>query len=55
VVSVVYLATVAPGEVVISHEAVAAAYRYPEDVEAWHANHEQLAHLARDHWRRRRA
>jgi ADP-ribose pyrophosphatase YjhB (NUDIX family) len=53
VVSVVYLATVAPGPITISHEAFAAAYRHPEDVEEWHANHEQLAHLAREHWRRR--
>ncbi len=52
VVSVLYLCTVAPGPVTISHEAVAAAYRHPEDVDAWHANHERLALLARDHWRR---
>jgi ADP-ribose pyrophosphatase YjhB (NUDIX family) len=53
VVSVIYLCTVAPGPITISHEAVAAAYRHPEDVEEWHANHEQLARMARDHWRRR--
>ena len=37
------------------NEAFAAAYRHVEDVEEWHANHEQLARLARDHWRRHRA
>jgi ADP-ribose pyrophosphatase YjhB (NUDIX family) len=54
VVSVVYLCEVAPGPVTISHDAIAAEYRHPEDVDAWHANHEQLAYLARDHWRARR-
>ena len=46
VVSVVYLCTVAPGEITISHESLAAAYRAIDDVEVWHANHEHLAHLA---------
>ena len=54
-VSVLYLCTVAPGPVTISHEAIAAGYRHPEDVDEWHANHEQLALLAREHWRARRA
>jgi ADP-ribose pyrophosphatase YjhB (NUDIX family) len=53
VVSVLYHCRVAPGAVTISHEAVAAAYRHPEDVEAWHANHEHLAGVARAHWRAR--
>jgi ADP-ribose pyrophosphatase YjhB (NUDIX family) len=52
VVSVLYRCTVAPGPVTISHEAIAAEYRHPEDVDRWHANHERLALLARDHWRR---
>ena len=51
VVSVLYHCTVAPGPVTISHEAIAAEYRHPEDVEVWHANHERLALLARDHRR----
>jgi 8-oxo-dGTP pyrophosphatase MutT (NUDIX family) len=55
VVSVLYLCAVAPGEVTISHEAVAAAYRHVEDVDEWHANHELLAGMARDAWRDRRA
>jgi hypothetical protein len=41
--------------VTISHEAVDAAYRHIEDVEVWHANHQRLALLAREHWRARRA
>lgn len=53
VVSVLYHCRVAPGVVTISHEAVAAAFRHPEDVEEWHANHEQLAIVARDLWRAR--
>jgi len=55
VVSVLYLCTVAPGPVTISHEAVAAEYRHPEDVDEWHANHQLLAGMARDAWRARRA
>jgi len=54
VVSVLYHCEVAPGTVTISHEAVAADYRHPEDVAEWHANHEQLAHIAREHRRARR-
>ena len=38
-----YLCTVAPGPVTISHEAVAAGYLHPEDVDEWHANHQLLA------------
>ena len=57
VVSIVYLCTVAPGPVVISHESLAAEYRDLESVASddWHANHESLAHLARDAWRSRGA
>jgi ADP-ribose pyrophosphatase YjhB (NUDIX family) len=55
VVSVLYHCLVAPGPVTISHEAIAAGYRHPEDVDTWHANHEQLALLAREHWRARSA
>ena len=55
VVSVVYRCTVAPGPVRISHEAIRAEYRHPEDVDIWHANHERLALLAREHWRARPA
>jgi 8-oxo-dGTP pyrophosphatase MutT (NUDIX family) len=55
VVSVLYLCTIGPGAVTISHEAVAAAYRNPEDVEDWHANHRLLAGMARDAWNARRA
>ncbi|MGZ4678247.1 MAG: NUDIX hydrolase N-terminal domain-containing protein [Acidimicrobiia bacterium] len=54
VVSVIYLCTVAPGPVTISHEAFAAEYRDPADVEAWHANHEQLARIAAAAWAARR-
>jgi ADP-ribose pyrophosphatase YjhB (NUDIX family) len=53
VVSVLYHCAVAPGPVTVSHESLAAEYRHPEDVEAWHANHEHLARVARDHWRSR--
>lgn len=53
VVSVVYRCEVAPGPIVISHESLAAEYRRIEDVPVWHANHEHLAHLARDAWRAR--
>jgi len=55
VVSVLYHCTVAPGPVTISHEATDAGYHHPEDIHEWHANHEQLAFLAREHWRARRA
>lgn len=55
VVSIVYLCTVAPGPVVISHESVGAEYRRIEDVEDWHANHEQLAAIALAARRARRA
>ena len=55
VVSIVYLCTVAPGPIVISHESLAAEYRELESVEVWHANHESLAYLARDAWRARRS
>ena len=55
VVSIVYLCTVAPGSIVISHESLAAEYREIESVTDWHANHESLAYLARDAWRARRA
>jgi ADP-ribose pyrophosphatase YjhB (NUDIX family) len=55
VVSVLYLCTVAPGPVTISHEAFTAEYRHPEDVEEWHANHRLLADMARDAWGARRA
>jgi ADP-ribose pyrophosphatase YjhB (NUDIX family) len=51
VVSVLYCCTVAPGPVTISHEATDAGYHHPEDIDGWHANHEQLALLAREHWR----
>ncbi|MGZ6998689.1 MAG: NUDIX hydrolase N-terminal domain-containing protein [Acidimicrobiia bacterium] len=54
VVSVIYLCTVAPDPVTISHEAFAAEYRDPADVEAWHANHEQLARIAAAAWAARR-
>jgi 8-oxo-dGTP pyrophosphatase MutT (NUDIX family) len=53
VVSVIYLVDVGPGPITISHEAFAAQYRRIEDVEEWHANHEQLARVGRDHWRAR--
>jgi 8-oxo-dGTP pyrophosphatase MutT (NUDIX family) len=53
VVSIIYLCTVAPGPIVISHESLAAEYRELESVETWHANHESLAHLARAAWRAR--
>ena len=54
VVSVVFLCTVAPGPITISHESLAAEYRALETVERWHANHEELAYRARDVWRTRR-
>jgi 8-oxo-dGTP pyrophosphatase MutT (NUDIX family) len=54
-VAVVFLCEVAPGPITISHEAIAAEYRHPEDVEDWHANHERLAGIARDAWLARRA
>jgi 8-oxo-dGTP pyrophosphatase MutT (NUDIX family) len=53
VVSVIYLCDVAPGPITISHEAFAAEYRHIDDVDVWHANHEQLARVAREHWRAR--
>ena len=54
-VSVVYLCTVAPGDIVISHESIAAGYLAIDDIPAaeWHANHESLARIARDAWRAR--
>ena len=53
-VAIVYLCTVAPGPIVISHESLAAEYREIKSVKDWHANHESLAYLARDAWRARR-
>jgi 8-oxo-dGTP pyrophosphatase MutT (NUDIX family) len=46
VVAVLYLCSVAPGPITISHEAIAAGYRHIDDVEGWHANHEDLARRA---------
>jgi ADP-ribose pyrophosphatase YjhB (NUDIX family) len=45
-VAVVYLCSVAPGEVVLSHEVLDAAYRHIDDVEVWHKNHEHYAREA---------
>ena len=47
-VSIVYLCTVAPGEIVISHESVDARYRAIDELDddEWHANHEALARIA---------
>ncbi len=53
VVSVLYGCEVAPGPITISHESLAAEYREIDAVDDWHANHEVLAHLARDAWRSR--
>lgn len=56
-VAIVFLCTVAPGEIVISHESVDARYRHIEEVPAedWHANHRTLATIARARHRERRA
>ena len=47
-VAIVFLCTVAPGEIVISHESIDAGYRHIDDLAAvdWHANHQSLARLA---------
>lgn len=54
-VAVVYLCTVAPGEIVISHESLDAQYRSIDDVHAdeWHANHQLLARMALERHRAR--
>ncbi|MBK5286881.1 MAG: NUDIX domain-containing protein [Acidimicrobiia bacterium] len=47
-VAIVFLCTVAPGEIVISHESIDARYRPIDEVPAddWHANHHELATIA---------
>jgi 8-oxo-dGTP pyrophosphatase MutT (NUDIX family) len=51
VVSVLYLCTVAPGPITVSHESLDAQYRRIDEVETWHANHEHLARVALEHHR----
>ncbi len=46
VVAVLYLCTVAPGEITLSHETLDARYWNIDDVEPWHKNHEALARAA---------
>lgn len=53
-VSVLFLCSVAPGEIRICHESVDAQYRRIGDVDEWHSHHEQLAHLALEAHRARR-
>jgi ADP-ribose pyrophosphatase YjhB (NUDIX family) len=46
IVGVLYLCTVAPGEITISHEVLEAGYYDIDDVGPWHKNHETYARLA---------
>jgi ADP-ribose pyrophosphatase YjhB (NUDIX family) len=55
VVSVVYLCEVRGGEMVLSHEVVAAQYWQIGDVPAWHQNHALLARAAHRVWEQRAA
>lgn len=45
-VGVLYLCSVAPGEVTLSHETLDARYWSIDDVEPWHKNHETYARAA---------
>ena len=54
-VAVLYLVTVAPGPITISHEALDAAYRDIDTVTDWHKNHEEYARAALAFRRERRA
>jgi ADP-ribose pyrophosphatase YjhB (NUDIX family) len=45
-VAVLYLVSVAPGEITISHEATEARYCRIDEVHDWHKNHELLARRA---------
>jgi len=45
-VAVVYLCSVEPGEVMLSHEVLDAAYRDIDAVDRWHKNHEDYARAA---------
>src|SRR5262245_56099183 len=45
-VAVVYLCSVEPGEVTLSHEVLDAAYRDIDSVDRWHKNHEDYARAA---------
>jgi ADP-ribose pyrophosphatase YjhB (NUDIX family) len=45
-VAVVYLCSVAPGDVTLSHEVLDARYRSVDEVERWHKNHEHYAREA---------
>jgi ADP-ribose pyrophosphatase YjhB (NUDIX family) len=45
-VAVLYLCSVAPGEITISHEAIDGCYCDIDAVESWHKNHEHYARTA---------
>jgi ADP-ribose pyrophosphatase YjhB (NUDIX family) len=45
-VALLYLCSVAPGPITISHEAIDARYRRIDEVEGWHKNHEHYARTA---------
>jgi ADP-ribose pyrophosphatase YjhB (NUDIX family) len=45
-VAVLYLCTVAPGEITLSHETLDARYWNIDDVDPWHKNHETYARAA---------
>jgi ADP-ribose pyrophosphatase YjhB (NUDIX family) len=45
-VAVLYLVSVAPGEITISHEATEARYCTIDEIDEWHKDHEQLARRA---------
>lgn len=51
-VAVVYLCSVEPGEVTLSHEVLDAAYRDLDSVDRWHKNHEDYARAALEYRRR---
>lgn len=45
-VGILYLCTVAPGEITLSHETLDARYWNIDDVEPWHKNHRDYARAA---------
>lgn len=45
-VAILYLCTVAPGEITLSHETLDARYWTIDDVDPWHKNHETYARAA---------
>jgi 8-oxo-dGTP pyrophosphatase MutT (NUDIX family) len=55
VVSIVYLCVIRGGEIVLSHEVLAARYWAIDDVDMWHKDHLKFARAAHAVWTARRS